>query len=114
MTDLLFQTDSYMKEFNAKIVKIFPDENAVVLNRTAFYPGGGGQPSDIGTIVGDKETFIVSKVKKQNGYILHFIEGKLPKNLASYDFLGKVVIVYKKSELEKILKFCINFDLKII
>ena len=79
MTELLYQIDSYMKEFQAKIVKIFSNENAVVLNRTAFYPVGGGQPSDTGTIEVAHETFIVTKVKKQNGYVLHFIEGKLPE-----------------------------------
>lgn len=88
MTELLFQTNSYLKEFQAKIVKIFPDENAVVLNRTAFYPVGGGQPSDTGTITKGHETFIVSKVKKQNGNVLHFIEGKLPEE--DLEIIGKI------------------------
>ncbi len=88
MTELLYQTDSYMKEFQAKIVKIFPNENAVTLNRTAFYPVGGGQPSDTGTITKGHEIFIVSKVKKQNDLVLHFIEGKLPEE--GSEIIGKI------------------------
>ena len=41
MTEPLFQTDSYLKEFEAKITEANPDENAIALDRTAFYPGGG-------------------------------------------------------------------------
>jgi len=44
MTELLFQTDAYLKEFSATITSIDTASRAVVLDRTAFYPGGGGQP----------------------------------------------------------------------
>jgi misacylated tRNA(Ala) deacylase len=49
LTELLYQTDSYLKEFTATVVTA--EGNAVVLDRTAFYPGGGGQPADKGTLV---------------------------------------------------------------
>ena len=42
MTELLYQTDSYTKEFDAKVTSILPAERAVILDRSAFYPGGGG------------------------------------------------------------------------
>jgi len=40
MTDLLFQTDSYVKEFQATVTAVNPDEGAIALDRTAFYPAG--------------------------------------------------------------------------
>ena len=50
MTDLLFQTDSYLREFEARVTGIDAEANAVILDRTAFYPGGGGQPADRGVL----------------------------------------------------------------
>lgn len=78
MTDLLFQTDSYAKEFDATIIEADRSENKIVLDRTAFYPGGGGQPNDIGEIVAASDTLAVTKVKKTDGKIWHWIEGHLP------------------------------------
>lgn len=78
MTDLLFQTDSYLKEFDAEVVETDNAENAVILDRTAFYPGGGGQLNDTGFLYSGNKTFRVIKVKKQDGMILHCIEGELP------------------------------------
>ena len=74
MTDLLYQTDSYLKEFDATVVASFPDEKAVALDQTAFYPGGGGQPNDIGLLNGLK----VVKVRKAGEHVLHVLEGDLP------------------------------------
>ncbi len=74
MTELLYQTDSYLKEFAAQVTGVDEEQHGVVLNRTAFYPGGG-QPNDTGTlIVGDK-AFPVTKVARGN---VHIIEGELP------------------------------------
>ena len=42
MTELLAHTDAYLKEFDAAVTAVNEEENAVVLDRTAFYPGGGG------------------------------------------------------------------------
>lgn len=78
MTQLLFQTDSYVKEFDATIVAVKEDESAVILDRTAFYPGGGGQPNDVGTILFNNSSSSVNKVKTQAGEVLHWIEGSLP------------------------------------
>ena len=48
MTDLLYHTDSYLRVFTATVIATHMDEGAVALDRTAFYPGGGGQPHDLG------------------------------------------------------------------
>ncbi len=74
MTELLFQTDSYCKEFDAVVTRVLPDEKAIVLDRTAFYPGGGGQPNDVGSINGQA----VTKVRKAGDDVLHIMGGELP------------------------------------
>ena len=53
MTDLLYQTDSYLREFAATVVAVDAASNRVALDRSAFYPGGGGQPNDTGTLTVD-------------------------------------------------------------
>ncbi len=78
MTELLYQTDSYLQEFDAQITSVLPAERAVVLNRTAFYPGGGGQPCDFGTLTVEGTTYPVVKVKKQGDDVLHFLGSDLP------------------------------------
>ena len=75
MTDLLQQTDSYLQEFDATIISIMPEERAVALDRSAFYPGGGGQPCDFGSLMIAGVLYPVEKVKKQGGEILHFLGG---------------------------------------
>ena len=74
MTELLFQVDSYCKEFDAIVTRVLPEEQSVVLDRTAFYPGGGGQPSDVGSLHGQR----VTKVRKAGADVLHMLEGELP------------------------------------
>jgi misacylated tRNA(Ala) deacylase len=90
MTELLYQTDSYLQEFEANIDSVLPDERAVILDRTAFYPGGGGQPSDFGSLrVGDI-TYPVEKVKKQGDHVLHFLGGDEPLPAAGSAARGTV------------------------
>jgi misacylated tRNA(Ala) deacylase len=52
MTDLLFLTDAYLRDVDARVIDVRPDASAVVLDRTVFYPTGGGQPHDSGTLAG--------------------------------------------------------------
>jgi misacylated tRNA(Ala) deacylase len=75
MTELLYQTDSYCKSFDARITGIDEAAHAVVLDRTAFYPGGGGQPCDFGTLTVGDQTYRVTKVQKQGADVLHIVEG---------------------------------------
>jgi misacylated tRNA(Ala) deacylase len=78
MTELIYQTDSYIKEFDATVTSVMPTERVVVLDRTAFYPGGGGQPCDFGTLMVDGVTYPVDKVKQQSDDVLHFLGGDAP------------------------------------
>jgi len=78
MTDLLYQTDSYLQEFDANIESVLLAERAVILDQTAFYPGGGGQPCDFGTLIVEGTTYPVDKVKRQGEDVLQFLGGDLP------------------------------------
>ena len=78
MTELLFQSDSYIKEFQATVVDVSTEQKAIVLDRTAFFTGGGGQPSDIGTIVFENNSIPVTKVKIHEGKVWHWVDGALP------------------------------------
>ncbi|MCX6064676.1 MAG: alanyl-tRNA editing protein [Chloroflexi bacterium] len=77
MTDLLYQTDAYLKEFDAKIVAVDSVTRTIVLDQSAFYPGGGGQPCDFGFLTVSGVEYPVTKVKKQGEDVLHFIGGDL-------------------------------------
>ncbi len=76
MTELLYQTDAYVQNFTAVVTDVV--EGGVVLDRTAFYPGGGGQPCDVGTLTADGQVWAVTAVKKVGAQVVHFIEGDLP------------------------------------
>ena len=78
MTELLYQLDAYLQEFDAVVTSVLPDQRSVVLDRTAFYPGGGGQPCDFGSLTIGGATYPVDKVKKQGDDVLHFLGGDAP------------------------------------
>ncbi len=78
MTDLLYQTDAYLKEFNATVSAVDEAARSIVLDRSAFYPGGGGQPCDFGEISADGVVYPVTSVKKAGADVLHFLGGDVP------------------------------------
>lgn len=75
MTELLYQNDSYLREFNAVVIYTDNDNQTIELDKTAFYPGGGGQPADDGTLLINGKEYLVKRAKKVDGKILHFISG---------------------------------------
>ncbi len=75
-TQLLFQTDSYLKTFDAAVLAVEGAE--VALDRTAFYAGGGGQPHDTGTLTDGDRTWPVVKVRRQGPLVWHRVEGEPP------------------------------------
>jgi misacylated tRNA(Ala) deacylase len=79
MTDLLYQTDAFLKDFEATVTSVDPQSRAVVLDRSAFYPGGGGQPCDFGVLDVAGMTYPVEKVKKVGQDVLHFLGGTSPR-----------------------------------
>ena len=75
MTELLCQQDSYLKEFDARITGVDAESRTVTLDRTVFYPGGGGQPCDFGLLTVNGTEYPVTKVKKRGADALHFLGG---------------------------------------
>lgn len=71
----LFYTNPYLREFDATVVACTEGKKGfeVVLDNTAFYPEGGGQPADLGTLGEAK----VSDVRRQNGVIIHITDKAL-------------------------------------
>jgi len=80
MTALLYQTDSYLIEFNAVVTAVDAENRAVLLDRTAFYPGGGGQPADDGEMHSGGVTWPVLRARKSAEGIWHLLggDGSLP------------------------------------
>src|SRR5215207_7333195 len=79
MTERLYYTDSHLLEFDARVVSVSRLEDgraAVALDRTAFYPTGGGQPNDTGTL-GPARVVDCSEVDGAN--VLHVVEGDAPE-----------------------------------
>jgi misacylated tRNA(Ala) deacylase len=75
MTELLYQTDSYLQECDAKITVVDTENRAVLLDRSCFYPGGGGQPADSGTLIADGITYRVARAKKGTQGVWHILDG---------------------------------------
>ena len=77
-TTPLFLTDSYCREIQTEIMEVFPETDAlwrVILDRTVFYPRGGGQSSDKGTLEGEAGwQGVVTQVLMKDGEIAHFVE----------------------------------------
>ncbi|MBL7206200.1 MAG: alanyl-tRNA editing protein [Candidatus Aenigmarchaeota archaeon] len=72
MLEVLYLKDCYLKNWKAKVVKA--DKKFIVLDQTAFYPNGGGQPWDEGTIKKDGEEFKVVFAGKFSGNISHEVD----------------------------------------
>jgi len=76
VTAEFFLEDSYLKEFRAGVKKI--DGREVVLDATAFYPGGGGQPADKGTLgIGPVNAAVVD-ARREGGGIVHVLDRAIP------------------------------------
>ena len=74
----LFSVDAYLREFEAQVASVDREAHRVALGRTAFYPGGGGQPHDIGTLRWADEEATVTRVAREQGRIWHWLDGSSP------------------------------------
>ena len=74
ITEKLFEQDSHLQSFTARVLRCEPMEAqwAVVLDRTAFFPEGGGQPADIGMLGGVQ----VRDTRDEKERILHIVDRK--------------------------------------
>lgn len=73
MTELLFLEDSYCASFDASVAEVL-DDGSILLDKTAFYPTGGGQPHDTGTISNGETRWNIVNVSKRGADVLHHIE----------------------------------------
>ncbi len=78
MTQRLYSTDQYARETQATIVDVDPDDGRVLLDRTVFYPGGGGQPPDVGALHLGDDRLAVARVTADDRGVWHWLEGGLP------------------------------------
>jgi misacylated tRNA(Ala) deacylase len=77
VTELLYLRDAYLREFEATVVAC--RDSAIALDRTAFYPTGGGQPNDTGTLAG----LPVTDVRKEGELVWHTIAGEPPPEIGA-------------------------------
>ncbi len=70
-TTMLYMKDNYLKTFSAKVIAV--GEGFVVLDQTAFYPLGGGQESDSGTLTYNENVLTVKSVRRDQGQVKHFL-----------------------------------------
>ena len=78
MTERIYSTDAYAREMSAAVVGVDRDDARILLNRTVFYPGGGGQPPDTGELWIGEDRLTVTKVAQDSSGVWHWIEGGLP------------------------------------
>ncbi|MEJ7628337.1 MAG: alanyl-tRNA editing protein [Nocardioidaceae bacterium] len=72
----LFAVDAYLQSFEADVVAVDRQAGRVKLSRTAFFPGGGGQPCDTGTITTGDGRFDVARAKREADGIWHWLTGE--------------------------------------
>ena len=80
MTELLYMDDSYLREFDAKVTG--SGEGWVTLDRTAFYPRGGGLPCDTGVLKWDEGQARVTRVVKEDGLVKHYVDSSIPEDVS--------------------------------
>ena len=76
MTEQLYQVDSYLREFEAVVTAV--EGPGVGLDRSAFYPGGGGQPCDLGGLEWNAGSAQVVRVQRQGARVWHTLDGDPP------------------------------------
>ncbi len=81
----LYYDDTSIKDFTALVLN--SGDGYVILNQTAFYPEGGGQPCDLGYIKAGNKTIRVTNVQKYGKTIVHFIEGNIPEKSRIQGFI---------------------------
>lgn len=90
MTEKIYHQDSYRKVFQARVVEVSSSDHAVCLDRTAFFPGGGGQLYDIGNIEFDSQKVTVDKVKNKQGKIYHYLDQSSPLPEPGTEIRGEI------------------------
>jgi misacylated tRNA(Ala) deacylase len=90
MTQALYHEDSYLKEFEATITAVDEENHGLILERTAFFPGGGGQPADSGTLMINDQEFNIKRAKNIKGQTVHFLEKAVTLPEAGTQVIGRI------------------------
>lgn len=85
----LYAVDAYRAAFEARVTEVDRAAGRLALDRTAFYPGGGGQPHDVGELVWAQHRVAVTKVRREGGRVWHHVDApELPD--AGTEVLGAI------------------------
>ena len=100
MTEQLYYQDSYIKDFEAVVLSCIPNGNhfEAVLDRTAFFPEGGGQCADTGVLHIENRKIKVFDVQERNGEIIHFIDEEI---LPGQTVIGEVEFQERFSKMQQ-------------
>jgi len=81
MTDRLYYTDPYLREFDATVsgTEVRDGRTFVRLDRSAFYPTSGGQPFDTGTLAGARVVDVFDATEGTGGDVIHVVDGEAPR-----------------------------------
>lgn len=78
MTEKIYSTEAYAREMAATVVGTNREDSRILLDKTVFYPGGGGQPHDVGAIwIGDDRLDVVRVTADSDG-VWHWVDSGLP------------------------------------
>ena len=102
MTERLYRTDSHLLQFEARLLEVVlrDGRRALVLDRSAFHPTGGGQPFDTGTLGGLKVVDVESE-NDEGGRVLHFVEATATLPAAGATLQGQVDAARRRDHLQQ-------------
>jgi misacylated tRNA(Ala) deacylase len=95
MTLRLYHDDSYLKIFEAEVIEQDHENNGIILDQTLFYPGGGGQPSDKGSIQMGELFYQLLKSKTVGGNIIHILSNDIELPPIGSRVTGKIDWEYR-------------------
>lgn len=78
MTERIYASDAYARELQATVVEVDSHDGRVLLDRTVFYPGGGGQPHDVGELHVSDDRLSVVRVAEDSRGVWHWLDWGLP------------------------------------
>ena len=90
MTILLYQTDSYLRSFDATISQMANDNLGIILDQTVFYPGGGGQPPDSGKLTIESKDYTVKRAARQGTDVIHIFADEVPSLQVNKPIKGEI------------------------
>jgi misacylated tRNA(Ala) deacylase len=86
----LFAVDAYLSSFDAEVLDVDREGGRILLSRTAFFPGGGGQPCDTGKLTTPLGGLVVDRAKRDSGGIWHWVTGETELPSAGAEVHGEL------------------------